>query len=47
MERIFRRGFTAAEKSELWDRWQRGESLKAIGRAFGNGRSLSLSQIRR
>jgi IS30 family transposase len=31
----FRRGFTAAEKTELWDRWQRGESLKAIGRAFG------------
>jgi len=31
----FRRGFTAAEKTELWSRWQRGESLKAIGRAFG------------
>src|SRR6201994_5127473 len=30
-----RRGFTAAEKAELWDRWKRGESLKAIGRAFG------------
>ena len=31
----YRRGFTAAEKTELWDRWERGESLKAIGRAFG------------
>src|SRR3984893_5856745 len=31
----FRRGFTAAEKTELWDGWQRGESLKAIGQAFG------------
>ncbi len=30
-----RRGFTAAEKTELWDRWQRGESLNGIGRAFG------------
>ena len=30
-----RRGFTSSEKSELWDRWQRGESLSAIGRAFG------------
>src|ERR1035438_774997 len=30
----YRRGFTVAEKTELWDRWQRGESLKAIGRAF-------------
>ena len=28
-------GFTTAEKTELWDRWKRGESLKAIGRAFG------------
>jgi hypothetical protein len=33
MERRFHRGFTAAEKTELWDRWKRGESLKAIGRA--------------
>ena len=33
MERRFHRGFTPAEK--LWDRWKRGESLKAIGRAFG------------
>src|SRR5258706_883659 len=31
----FHRGFTATEKTELWDRWKRGESLKAIGRAFG------------
>jgi IS30 family transposase len=35
MEQRFRRGFTAAERTELWDRWQRGESLKGIGRAFG------------
>ena len=33
MERRFHRGFTASEKTELWDRWKRGESLKAIGRA--------------
>ncbi len=31
----FRRGFTSAEKTEMWDRWQRGESLSSIGRAFG------------
>ena len=24
MERRFHRGFTAAEKTELWDRWKRG-----------------------
>ena|ERR1019366_1130077 len=26
--------YTAEQKSEIWDRWQRGESLKAIGRVF-------------
>ncbi len=35
MVRRFRRGFTASERTEMWDRWQRGESLKSIGRAFG------------
>ncbi len=35
MVRRFRRGFTAAERTEMWDRWQRGESLKSIGRVFG------------
>ena len=35
MARITRPGLTSAQKTELWDRWQRGESLKAIGRAFG------------
>src|SRR5438874_11966639 len=40
MGQRFHRGFTAAEKTELWDRWKRGESLKAIGRAFGKPSSL-------
>ena len=31
----YRRGFSAAERTELRDRWQRRELLKAIGRAFG------------
>jgi hypothetical protein len=26
MDQRFHRGFTAAEKTELWDRWKRGES---------------------
>jgi len=26
--------YTAQQKSEMWDRWQRGESLNAIGRAL-------------
>jgi len=41
----FHRGFTAAEKSELWDRWQNGESLKAIGRAFGKPSSSIYFQV--
>ena len=41
----YRRGFSAAEKTELWDRWQRGESLKAIGRAFGKPSSSIYFQV--
>ena len=26
--------YSAAQKSEMWDRWQRGESLNSIGRVF-------------
>ena len=45
MRRGYFRGFTAAEKEELWDRWQRGESLKAIGRAFGKPSSSIYNQV--
>src|ERR1700676_5059967 len=41
----FHRGFTAAEKTELWDRWRRGESLKAIGRAFSKPSSSIYFQL--
>jgi IS30 family transposase len=41
----YRQGFTAAEKTELWDRWQRGESLKEIGRAFGKPSSSIHFQV--
>src|SRR3974377_890052 len=41
----YRRGFTAAEKTELWDRWQRGETLKAIGRAFARPASSIYCQV--
>jgi hypothetical protein len=27
--------FSATESAEVWDRWQRGEGLKLIGRVFG------------
>ena len=29
-----RRGYSAAERKELWDRWKRGESISDIGRAL-------------
>ena len=29
MKQGYRLGFSTAEKTELWDRWQRGESLKS------------------
>jgi len=45
MDQRFRRGFTAAEKTQLWDRWQRGESFKAIGRAFGKPSSSIYNQL--
>src|ERR1035437_5746211 len=45
MDQRFRRGFTAAEKTELWYRWKRGESLKAIGRAFGKPSSSIYFQV--
>jgi IS30 family transposase len=45
MGRGYFRGFTAAEKTELWDRWQGGESLKAIGRAFGKPSSSIYFQL--
>src|ERR1700719_799464 len=39
------RGFSDAEKTESWDRWQRGEPLKAMGRAFGKPSSSIYFQL--
>src|SRR3974377_1304514 len=45
MRQRYFRGFSAEGKTELWDRWQRGESLKAIRRAFGNPSSSIYFQL--
>ena len=37
--------YSAAQKSEMWDRWQRGESLNAIGRAFERSSSSVFGQF--
>jgi len=34
--------YTDKQKSEMWDRWQRGESMSSIGRCF-NRASSSIS----
>ena len=39
MSRRKRRWYTSVEKSEMWDRWQQGESLNAIARAFETSHS--------
>lgn len=39
--------YTEAQKSEMWDRWQRGESLSSIGRSFGRASSSIFSHLAR
>jgi hypothetical protein len=45
MERGYVRGFDAVAKAELLERWRRGESLKAIGRASGKPSSSIYFQV--
>jgi IS30 family transposase len=40
-----RRHYTQAEKSEMWDRWQQGESMNEIGRHFGIQGHSSIQRI--
>ena len=37
--------YTAAQRAEIWDRWQRGESLNSIGRAFDRPSSSIFGQL--
>jgi IS30 family transposase len=39
--------YSEAQKSEMWERWRRGESLKSIGRAFDRGSSSIYSVLSR
>ncbi len=39
-------GFTNAQRQELWDRYQRGESLRAIARALGKRSSSIYNHLR-
>ncbi len=37
--------YTTEQKTEMWERWQRGESLKAIGRVFDRPSSSIFGQL--
>jgi len=37
--------YSSKQKSEIWDRWQRGESLNEIGRSFNRGSSSIFGQL--
>ena len=39
MKRRTRITYSDTQKAEMWDRWQRGESLKSIGRLFDRSSS--------
>jgi IS30 family transposase len=45
-QRPKRRFYTPAESAEIWDRWQRGEGLKSIGRIFGKTSSCIFAHLR-
>ena len=42
-----RTDYSEAQKQEMWDRWQRGESLTSIGRVFDRGSSSIYSVLSR
>ena len=37
--------YSAVQRAEIWDRWQRGESMSSIGRAFERESSSVFSVI--
>ncbi|MGB5178842.1 MAG: IS30 family transposase [Gammaproteobacteria bacterium] len=39
--------YTAEQKAEMWDRWQRGETINSIARAFDRGHSSIAGQFER
>jgi IS30 family transposase len=46
MKRKYHRiGFTSAQSTDLWERWEKGEGLKSIGRALGKPSSCIFAHI--
>lgn len=46
-KKYVRVGFTAAQKTELWERWRSGAHMKSIGRELGKRSRLALSSAER
>jgi len=42
----YRVGFSAGQSTELWERWKRGDGLKAIGRVLGKPSSCIFAHIK-
>jgi hypothetical protein len=45
MEQRRRIYYSAAQRAEIWDRWQAGESMSSIGRRFDRESSLVFSVL--
>lgn len=45
-KKYVRVGFTQAQKTELWERWRRGEQIKSIGRELCNFTLLDASSVK-
>jgi len=45
MKYKYRGKLTEAQKTEMWDRWQKGESLHSIARLFERGHSFIANQL--
>ena len=45
MKRRHRIYYSAVQRSEIWDRWQAGESMSSIGRRFDRESSSVFSLI--
>ena len=37
--------YSAKQRAEIWDKWERGESMSSIGRGFDRGSSSVFSVI--
>jgi len=46
MKQQIRRYYTEAEKAFMWDRWQKGDSMRDIGKLFGKSHTSAIKTLR-